>query len=192
MHPLLQKNEFYLKGNIGLTGPDGNIDIFEQAGSRKLLMASREQKRFFSLKKHLILFHDNGEKLLSVKKNRKFFSLIHFYEIHIHDEFNQYAGKIQVNTSLKKWLVLYNNQNQPFCKASYRNNYISFLDTSSRLLAGITQEKRGFIASLAAINRGSNYFLKITDTVHSEDEKRMVILAASLWIDIWFEEFMTY
>jgi uncharacterized protein YxjI len=195
MHPVLKRNDFFVKEHVGVFKAANNFDIFDPA-TQQLILTCREEQlggltkllRFTDYKRmtpfHVEIKTPSGEPVVSVKRGVSIF----LSTVQVLDEHNAVIGyfKQKFFTIGGKFDVLGPN-NEVLCtlKGKWTSWEFRFMKGDQEL-AVVSKKWAGIGKEL--FTTADNYMLHISETVRPDDPVRQLILAAVMCIDMVLKE----
>ncbi|MBN2486301.1 MAG: hypothetical protein JXB34_10040 [Bacteroidales bacterium] len=195
MHPLLNKNLFFVKEHVGMFKAANNFDIYDpQTG--QMIMACREEKLGFFTKmfrftnyKRMTPFHIEiktitGEKVLTVKRGTTWF----VSDVEVLDENDKLTGRFKQKLfSIGGRFNLYDPNGAFICtlKGKWTSWDFRFIKDNTEF-ARVSKKWSGLGKEL--FTSADNYMLEISDDVVGNNPIRIIILAAVMCIDMVLKE----
>lgn len=195
MHPILNKNLFFVKEHVGFFKAANNFDIYDPETQQVVLQCREERLGFFT---KLFRFSDykrmtpfeidiktpSGERVLTVKRGVSFF----LSKVQVLDEKDSVIGtfKQKFFSIGGKFDVVDANQNT-LCtlKGNWLNWDFKFA-SADKEFAIVTKKWSGFGKEF--FTTADNYVLQITKDVPADHPLRQLILAAVMCIDFVLKE----
>ncbi|RUT77922.1 phospholipid scramblase-related protein [Ancylomarina longa] len=195
MHPILNRNLFFVKEHVGLFKAANNYDILDPT-TQEIILECREEKLGFFTKllrftdyKRMTPFHieiktKTGEKVLSVKRGVSFF----VSTVEVLDDKDKLVGKFkqQFFSIGGKFNVLDPNDNY-LCtlKGKWTSWNFKFIKNEDEF-AHVAKKWNGLGKEL--FTSADNYMLEIAPKVPADTPLRLLILAAVMSIDMVLKE----
>jgi uncharacterized protein YxjI len=196
MHPLLERNTYFVKEHVGMFKAANNYDIFDPATNQTILLCREPNLGFFTKMlrfsddyKRYTPFHvevtDTANKpVLHVKRGVSIFRSV----VEVLDEKGQKIGSFrQKLLSIGGKFEVLDAQEKSVCwlKGSWTSWDFRF-EQDGRQLAQVTKKWAGLGKEL--FTTADNYMLIIDDAVPAKDPVRQLILAAVMCIDMVLKE----
>jgi uncharacterized protein YxjI len=196
MHPILNKNVFFVKEHVGFFKAASNFDIYDPQ-TQQVVMECREERLGFFTK--LLRFSDykrmtpfeidiktpSGEQLITVKRGVSFF----LSTVEVLDEKNMVIGKFkQKFFSIGGKFEVLDASERPLCmlKGRWTSWDFRFVSADNKEFATVTKKWSGFGKEF--FTSADNYVLQISNDVPENHPLRQLILAAVLCIDFVLKE----
>jgi uncharacterized protein YxjI len=196
MHPILNKNVFFVKEHVGFFKAASNFDIYDPQ-TQQVVMECREERLGFFTK--LLRFSDykrmtpfeidiktpSGEQLITVKRGVSFF----LSTVEVLDEKNVVIGKFkQKFFSIGGKFEVLDASERPLCmlKGSWTSWDFRFVSNDNKEFATVTKKWSGFGKEF--FTSADNYVLQIGNDVPENHPLRQLILAAVMCIDFVLKE----
>jgi uncharacterized protein YxjI len=196
MHPILNKNVFFVKEHVGFFKAASNFDIYDPQ-TQQVVMECREERLGFFTK--LLRFSDykrmtpfeidiktpSGEQLITVKRGVSFF----LSTVEVLDEKNVVIGKFkQKFFSIGGKFEVLDASERPLCmlKGSWTSWDFRFVSADNKEFATVTKKWSGFGKEF--FTSADNYVLQIGNDVPENHPLRQLILAAVMCIDFVLKE----
>jgi uncharacterized protein YxjI len=196
MHPILNKNVFFVKEHVGFFKAASNFDIYDPQ-TQQVVMECREERLGFFTK--LLRFSDykrmtpfeidiktpSGEQLITVKRGVSFF----LSTVEVLDEKNVVIGKFkQKFFSIGGKFEVLDASERPLCmlKGSWTSWDFRFVSADNKEFATVTKKWSGFGKEF--FTSADNYVLQISNDVPENHPLRQLILAAVMCIDFVLKE----
>ncbi|MCD6066441.1 MAG: RNAase [Bacteroidetes bacterium] len=195
MHPVLKRNDYFVKEHVGMFKAANNFDILDPATQQVILTCREEQlgiitKLFrFTDYKRMTPFHVEiktpaGEKVVSVKRGISLF----LSTVQVMDEQDRIIGyfKQKFFTIGGKFDVMDPNS-QVLCtlKGKWTSWDFRFMQ-GEKELAHVSKKWAGIGKEL--FTSADNYMLQINEEVHPDSPVRQLIMAAVMCIDMVLKE----
>ena len=194
MHPILNKNLFFVKEHIGMFKAANNYDIYDPE-SQELILTCREPNlsgltkffRFTGFKTatpfNIEIKTAGGEKVLRVKRATTIF----FSTVEVFDENETLIGKFQQKFSLVGKFQVLNANDQFVCtlKGKWTGWNFKFVKDDIEY-AHVTKKWSGIGKEL--FTTADNYILEIEKSVPVDSPIRVLILAAVMCVDMVLKE----
>jgi uncharacterized protein YxjI len=196
MHPIVNKNLYFVKEHVGLFKASNSFDIFD-GESQQMIMQCREENLGFFTK--MFRFTDykrmtpfdidiktaTGEKVLTVRRGVSLFlstvevldgngTVIGLFK----QKFFSIGGKFEVLDASER----------PLCmlKGSWTSWEFNFVSSDNKNFATVSKKWSGFGKEF--FTSADNYVLQISNDVPENHPLRMLILAAVMCIDLVLKE----
>lgn len=196
MHPILNKNVFFVKEHVGFFKAASNFDIYDPQ-TQQVVMECREERLGFFTK--LLRFSDykrmtpfeidiktpSGEHLITVKRGVSFF----LSTVEVLDEKNRVIGKFkQKFFSIGGKFEVLDASERPLCmlKGKWTSWDFRFISADNKEFATVTKKWSGFGKEF--FTSADNYVLQISNDVPENHPLRQLILAAVMCIDFVLKE----
>lgn len=195
MHPVLNRNLFFVKEHTGIFKAANNFDIYDPENQQQL-MTCREEKlgfftrilRFTDYKRmtpfNIVVSSTSGEKVLTVKRG---VSLLRS-KVEVLDEHDNVVGKLkqQLFSLGGKFSVLDADENFLFSlKGKWTSWDFKFVKDDMEF-ARVTKKWAGIGKEF--FTSADNYILKVEDQVPQDNNIRVLLLGAVLCIDMVLKE----
>lgn len=195
MHPVLNRNLFFVKEHTGMFKAANNFDIYDPENQQQL-MTCREEKlgfftrilRFTEYKRmtpfNIVVSSTSGEKVLTVKRG---VSLLRS-KVEVLDEHDNVVGKLkqQLFSLGGKFSVLDADENFLFSlKGKWTSWDFKFVKDDMEF-ARVTKKWAGIGKEF--FTSADNYILKVEDQVPQDNNIRVLLLGAVLCIDMVLKE----
>jgi uncharacterized protein YxjI len=195
MHPVLNRNLFFVKEHTGMFKASNNFDIYNPENQQQL-MTCREEKlgfftrilRFTEYKRmtpfNIVVSSTSGEKVLTVKRG---VSLLRS-KVEVLDEHDNVVGKLkqQLFSLGGKFSVLDADENFLFSlKGKWTSWDFKFVKDDMEF-ARVTKKWAGIGKEF--FTSADNYILKVEDQVPQDNNIRVLLLGAVLCIDMVLKE----
>lgn len=195
MHPVLNRNLFFIKEHTGMFKAANNFDIYDPE-NQQMLMTCREEKlgiftrilRFTDYKRmtpfNIVVSSTSGEKVLTVKRGTSFF----LSKVEVLDEHDNVVGKLKQKLFSfgGKFSVLDANENFLFSlKGKWTSWDFKFMKDELEF-ARVTKKWAGIGKEF--FTSADNYILKVEDQVPQDNNIRVLLLGAVLCIDMVLKE----
>lgn len=195
MHAVLRQNLFLIKEHAGLFKAANNYDVFDPAGGAKLLECREPNLGFFT---KLLRFTDykrmtpfevvltgtDGRKALTVRRGVSFF----LSKVEVLDENGRVVGGFkQKFFSIGGAFRVLDARDNEVCvlKGKWTSWEFQFLK-GEKELARVSKKWAGLGREL--FTSADNYVLSVSDAVATDDEVRILIMAAVMCIDMVLKE----
>lgn len=195
MHEILNRNLYLVKEHVGMFKAANNYDIFAPE-TGQLVMECREEK--LGLFTKILRFTDykrmtpfdvqiktaDGRQVVRIKRGVSFF----LSKVQVFDEFDQPVGSFKQKLfSIGGKFQVLDRHDQPVCmlKGSWTGWEFSFVDGNATL-AQVTKKWAGLGKEL--FTSADNYMLQISDALPQNDQRRPLIMAAVMCIDMVLKE----
>jgi uncharacterized protein YxjI len=196
MHPVINKNLFFVKEHVGIFKASNSFDIFD-GENQNLIMQCREENLGFFTK--MFRFSDykrmtpfdieikspSGELILSVRRGVSFFlSNVEVLDKNgmiigrFKQQFFSIGGKFEVLDSSDKSLCM--------LKGKWTSWEFNFISSDNKEFAKVSKKWSGFGKEF--FTSADNYVLQISNDVPADHPLRMLILAAVMCIDLVLKE----
>ena len=195
MHPVLQRNQFFVKEQVGWFKAANNYDVFDPATGECILHCREPRLGFFTKMlrmtkwKTMTPFHvevttPEGEPVLAVKRGTSFF----VSKVDVLDEGDERVGGFK--QKMFAWTATFyvlGEDDQQLCtlkgkwtawEFNFEHNGVSLAKVSKKW-AGLGKE---------LFTSADNYMLQISDDVPEDNPLRILILASVLCIDMVLAE----
>lgn len=196
MHPILNKNVFFVKEHVGFFKAASNFDIYDPQ-TQQVVMECREERLGFFTK--LLRFSDykrmtpfeidiktpSGEQLITVKRGVSFF----LSTVEVLDEKNKVIGKFkQKFFSIGGKFEVLDASERSLCmlKGKWTSWDFRFISADNKEFATVTKKWSGFGKEF--FTSADNYVLQISNDVPENHPLRQLILAAVMCIDFVLKE----
>jgi len=196
MHPILNKNLFLVKEQVGFFKASSNFDIYDPHGGQ-LIMECREERLGFFTK--LLRFTDykrltpfeidiktpSGEQLITVKRGVSFW----LSTVEVLDNKNVVIGKFkQKFFSIGGKFEVLDASERSLCmlKGSWTSWDFRFVSADNKEFAIVSKKWSGFGKEF--FTSADNYVLQISNEVPENHPLRQLILAAVMCIDFVLKE----
>ncbi|WP_161889051.1 phospholipid scramblase-related protein [Pontibacter russatus] len=195
MHPVLNRNLFFVKEHAGIFKAANNFDIYDPENQQQL-MTCREEKlgfftrilRFTDYKRmtpfNIVVSSTSGEKVLTVRRG---VSLLRS-KVEVLDEHDNVVGKLkqQLLSLGGKFSVLDADENFLFSlKGKWTSWDFKFVKDDMEF-ARVTKKWAGIGKEF--FTSADNYILKVEDQVPQDNNIRVLLLGAVLCIDMVLKE----
>lgn len=195
MHPILNKNAFFIKEHVGMFKAANNYDVLDPENQQTIMQCREPNLGLFT---KLLRFTDykrntpfdvritdaQGQPVLTVKRGISIFRS----RVEVLDENNQLIGQFQQKLlSLGgKFEVLDANGNSLCWLKGKWTSWDFRFEQDGRELARVSKEWAGLGKEL--FTSADNYMLIINDCVAQDEKVRQLILAAVMCIDMVLKE----
>ncbi|MBD0400374.1 phospholipid scramblase-related protein [Flammeovirga sp. EKP202] len=195
MHPLLNKNQFFVKEHVGMFKAANNYDIYDPA-TNEIIMECREDSLGFFTKilrftdyKRMTPFHidiktTTGQKILTVKRGISIF----LSDVEVLDENDQLIGVFKQKLfSIGGKFEVFDAAGTSLCmlKGKWTSWDFRFMKDDFEF-AHVSKEFAGFAKEL--FTSADNYGLEINPEVPQDHKLRLLIMAAVMCIDMVLKE----
>jgi uncharacterized protein YxjI len=195
MHPILNKNAFFIKEHVGMFKAANNYDVLDPE-SQQIIMQCREPNlglftkllRFTDYKRNtpfdVRITDAQGRPVLTVQRGISIFRS----RVEVLDENGQLIGQFQQKLLSfgGKFEVLDANGNSLCWLKGKWTSWDFRFEQDGRELARVSKEWAGLGKEL--FTSADNYMLIINDCVAQDDKVRQLILAAVMCIDMVLKE----
>lgn len=195
MHPILNKNAFFIKEHVGMFKAANNYDVLDPE-SQQIIMQCREPNlglftkllRFTDYKRNtpfdVRITDAQGRPVLTVQRGISIFRS----RVEVLDENGQLIGQFQQKLLSfgGKFEVLDANSNSLCWLKGKWTSWDFRFEQDGRELARVSKEWAGLGKEL--FTSADNYMLIINDWVAQDDKVRQLILAAVMCIDMVLKE----
>ncbi|HEU0265134.1 MAG TPA: phospholipid scramblase-related protein [Geobacterales bacterium] len=196
MHEILSRNLYLVKEHVGMFKAANNYDIYAPE-SGQMIMECREEKlglltkifRFTDYKRmtpfDIQVRTPDGRQVVRVKRGVSFF----LSKVEVFDEFDRPVGFFKQKLfSIGGAFQVLNMHEQPVCqlKGKWTGWDFSFIDATGVALAQVAKKWAGLGKEM--FTSADNYMLQISDAVSHNDERRELIMAAVMCIDMVLKE----
>lgn len=196
MHPILNKNLFFVKEHVKVFKAANSFDIFDPE-TQQLVMQAREDRLGFFTK--LLRFTDfkrmtpfeidintpNGERILTVKRGVTWF----VSNVEVLDEKNQVIGKFKqkfFSIGGKFEVLDANERSLCWLNGKWTSWDFKFISNDGKEFATVTKKWSGLGKEF--FTSADNYMLKIDEQVPADHFIRQLILSAVMCIDLVLKE----
>jgi uncharacterized protein YxjI len=196
MHPVLNKNLFFVKEHVKIFKAANSFDVFDPE-TRELILQCREENLGFFTK--MFRFTDykrttpfeidiktpTGETILTVKRGVSFF----LSSVEVLDERKQVIGKFKQKLfSIGGKFEVLDASERPLCmlKGKWTSWDFKFVSNDGKEFATVTKKWSGLGKEL--FTSADNYILQISSQVPADNPLRMLIMAAVMCIDLVLKE----
>ena len=195
MHPVLQRNVFFVKEHLGFFKAANNYDILDPQ-TQQVIMHCREERlgiftkmfRFTDYKRltpfEVIIRTPDGQPVLCVKRGIALFTS----KVDVLDEREQRVGGFaQKFFSLTDKFTVVGDNNQPLCvlKGNWTSWDFAFM-AGDQELARVSKQWGGLAKEL--FTSADNYVVSISEDLGDEPTAKCLLLAAALAIDMVYKE----
>jgi uncharacterized protein YxjI len=195
MHPVLNRNLFFVKEHVGFFKAASNYDILDPQ-TNQVIMECREERlgvftkllRFTDYKRNtpfdIQIRTPDGAPVLSVKRGVTIF----LSRVDVLNEVGQRVGGFQQKLfSIGGAFTVLGSNDQPVCELKGKWTGWEFSFKSGEVeLAKVTKKWAGIGKEL--FTSADNYILQISDHVPFDNPVRMLILGAVMSIDLVLKE----
>ncbi len=196
MHPVLNKNLFFVKEHVKIFKAANSFDVFDPETSEMILQCREENLGFFT---KMFRFTDykrttpfeidiktpNGQTILTVKRGVSFF----LSTVQVLDERKQLIGMFkQKFLSIGGKFEVLDASERPLCmlKGKWTSWDFKFVSNDGKEFATVTKKWNGLGKEL--FTSADNYILQISSQVPADNPLRMLIMAAVMCIDLVLKE----
>lgn len=196
MHPVLNKNLFFVKEHVKIFKAANSFDVFDPETSEMILQCREENLGFFT---KMFRFTDykrttpfeidiktpNGQTILTVKRGVSFF----LSTVQVLDERKQLIGMFkQKFLSIGGKFEVSDASERPLCmlKGKWTSWDFKFVSNDGKEFATVTKKWNGLGKEL--FTSADNYILQISSQVPADNPLRMLIMAAVMCIDLVLKE----
>jgi uncharacterized protein YxjI len=195
MHPVLQRNMFFVKEHVGLFKAANNYDVLDPQTSQVILHCREDDLGFFT---RLLRFTDykrmtpfdmriktpEGATVVRVTRGVSIF----VSDVKVMDEHDRVVGGFkQKFFSIGGRFAVLDAQDQPVC--TLQGNWTGWdfkFVSGGTVLAQVTKKWAGLGKEL--FTSADNYMLTIADSIRPDDPRRLLLLAAVMSIDMVLKE----
>ncbi len=195
MHASLQRNQFFVKEQVGLFKASNNYDIFEPSSGQKILECREPNLgifakifRFTDYKRmtpfHIEIRTPEGAKVLSIKRGISLF----LSKVEVLDENDRPVGRFKQKLfSIGGKFDVLDAQGTAVCtlKGKWTSWDFRFVRGNTEL-ASVTKKWAGLGKEL--FTTADNYMLSVSPSVAPSDSTRILIMAAVMCIDMVLKE----
>ncbi|CAN5247957.1 phospholipid scramblase-related protein [soil metagenome] len=195
MHPVLNKNLFFVKEQVGMFKAANNYDIFDAETQEQLLSCREPNLGFFTKMfrftdyKRMTPFHieirtTNGDKVMEIKRGTTFL----MSKVEVFDENNRLVGSFkQKFLSIGGAFNVLDANEQVLCalKGKWTSWDFKFIRENVEF-AHVTKKWAGLGKEL--FTTADNYVLSIDGKVPADNDLRILIMAAVMCIDMVLKE----
>ncbi len=196
MHPVLNKNLFFVKEHVKIFKASNSFDIFDPE-TQQLIMEAREERLGFFTKmlrftdyKRMTPFEIDintpaGDRLITVKRGVAWF----VSTVEVLDEKDQLIGKFkQKFFSIGGKFEVLDAHERSLCwlKGTWTSWDFKFISNDGKEFASVTKKWSGFGKEF--FTSADNYVLQIGEEVPANHSLRQLILAAVMCIDLVLKE----
>jgi uncharacterized protein YxjI len=196
MHPILNKNLFFVKEHVKIFKAANSFDIFDPETKEVILQCQEENLGFFTKMfrftdyKRMTPFNmeiktPQGEKILTVKRGVSFF----LSKVEVLDAGDNVIGKFkQQFFSIGGKFAVLDASERPLCmlKGKWTSWDFKFVSNDGKEFATVTKKWSGLGKEL--FTSADNYILQISEEVPADNPLRMLIMAAVMCIDLVLKE----
>jgi uncharacterized protein YxjI len=195
MHPILQRNLYFVKEHAGIFKAANNYDILDPQTQQTVLTCREERLglitkmlRFTDYKRNtpfeVIIRTPEGQPVLCVKRGISIF----LSKVDVLDEAGQRVGGFkQKFFSLGGAFTVLGANDQPLCELQGKWTSWDFtFKAGNQELAKVSKKWAGFGKEL--FTSADNYMLQISDQVPPDNPIRLLILGAVMCIDLVLKE----
>lgn len=196
MHPVLNKNVFFVKEHVGLFKASNSFDIFDPETKQQVMQCREENLGFFT---KMFRFTDykrmtpfdidiktpSGEKIVTVRRGISLF----LSNVQVMDENGVVIGKFkQKFFSIGGKFDVLDASERPLCtlKGKWTSWDFRFISADNKEFASVTKKWSGFGKEF--FTSADNYVLQINPEVPENHALRKLILAAVMCIDLVLKE----
>lgn len=196
MHPVLNRNLYFVKEHVKIFKAANSFDVFDP-DSKEIILQCREQRlgfftkmfRFTDYKRmtpfEIDVMTPSGETILTVKRGVSFF----VSNVEVLDGRNQLIGKFkQKFFSIGGKFEVLDASERPLCmlKGKWTSWEFKFISNDGKEFAAVTKQWSGLGKEL--FTSADNYVLQISSQVPADHPLRMLIVAAVMCIDLVLKE----
>ncbi|AFD08847.1 phospholipid scramblase-related protein [Solitalea canadensis] len=195
MHPILSKNQFFIKEHVGMFKAANNFDILDLETQETLMLCREPNLGFFTkmfrftdykrMTPFEIKITDNSQnELITIKRGVSIF----LSKVDVLDQSGKVIGKFkQKFFSIGGKFDVLDSDERPICtlKGKWTSWDFSFMKGDVQL-AKVTKKWAGLGKEL--FTSADNYVLQIEDHVPQNSDERKLILAAVMCIDMVLKE----
>jgi uncharacterized protein YxjI len=196
MHPILNRNLYFVKEHVKVFKAANSFDIFDP-DSRQIILSAREENLGFFTKmfrftdyKRMTPFEidiktPEGQKILTVRRGVSFF----LSTVEVLDDRGTIIGKFkQKFFSIGGKFEVLDASERPLCllKGKWTSWDFRFVSADNKEFAMVTKKWSGLGKEL--FTSADNYILQISNDVPADSPLRMLILAAVMCIDLVLKE----
>lgn len=196
MHPILNKNLFFVKEHVKMFKAANSFDIFDPETKQIVLQCQEENLGFFTKMfrftdyKRMTPFNmeiktPEGQHLITVRRGVSFF----LSTVEVLDERNTIIGKFkQKFFSIGGKFEVLDASERPLCmlKGKWTSWDFKFVANDGKEFATVTKKWSGLGKEL--FTSADNYILQISPEVPADHPLRLLILAAVMCIDLVLKE----
>lgn len=195
MHPVLDRNVFLVKEQVGMFRAASNYDVFDPTSGEAILQCREDRLGFFTrlfrftdyrrmMPFHLDVTTPSGEPVLSVKRPVSFF----LSKVDVLDDHEQLVGGFkQKFFSVGGAFDVLGASGESLCSLKGKWTSWDFKFTvGDRVLATVSKKWAGLGKEL--FTSADNYVLTIEDAVPAGSPVRLLIVAAVFCIDLVLKE----
>jgi len=196
MSEVLNRNNFFVKEHVGMFKAANNYDILCPESSEEILHCREENLGFFTkmlrFTKYKTMTPFNvgintleGKQIVRISKPTSFF----LSKITVHGENDEVIGTFNQKFTVfkSKFDILDPKGEKAFnLKGKWTGWDFKFLDNEENELASVSKQWAGL--GKALFTSADNYMLSISDSVEPDDDKRRLILASVICIDMVIHE----
>lgn len=196
MHPLLNRNLYFVKEHVKILKAANSFDIYDPANGQIILEAREERLGFFT---KMFRFTDykrmtpfeidiktpTGETVLTVKRGVSFI----LSKVEVFDERQQLIGTFKqkfLSIGGKFEVLDHNERSLCMLKGHWASWDFRFVSNDNKEFASVTKKWSGLGKEL--FTSADNYVLQISDQVPADHPLRMLIMAAVMCIDLVLKE----
>lgn len=195
MHPVLNRNLFFVKEHVGMFKAASNFDILDPQTNQVIMNCREERLGFFT---KMLRFTDykrntpfdiqirtpDGAPVLSVKRGITLF----LSKVDVLNEVGQRVGGFQQKLfSIGGAFTVLGSNDQPVCELKGKWTGWEFTFMSGNVeLAKVSKKWAGLGKEL--FTSADNYILQISDQVPFDNPVRMLIVGAVMSIDLVLKE----
>ena len=196
MHPILNRNVFFVKEHVGMFKASNNYDIHDPETQQVILHCREDNLGFFT---KMFRFTDykrmtpfeveirtpSGEKVLTVRRGVSFI----LSTVEVLDEKGTLVGKFkQKFFSFGGKFQVLDASERPLCmlKGKWTSWEFKFVSSDNKEFAWVTKKWAGFGKEF--FTSADNYVLQIGDDVPADHPLRLLIMAAVMCIDFVLKE----
>ena len=196
MNPILNKNLFFIKEQVGLFKAANSFDIYDPE-TKQIILECREERlggftkffRFTDYKRmtpfEIDIREPGGKKIITVKRGVNFF----LSNVEVLDEQDKLIGRFkQKFFSIGGRFDVLDSNERPLCslKGKWTSWEFKFVAADGKEFATVTKKWSGLGKEL--FTSADNYILQISHDVPADHPLRMLIMAAVMCIDLVLKE----
>ena len=194
MHPVLNRNVFLIKEQVGFMKVSNSYDVFDAENGEAILQCREERLGFFTKFFRYTKYRQHtpfdvqvrtmaGEPILTVKRGVSFF----LSKIDVLDEGQTRLGGFKQKFSFTGSFSVLGANHQPLCelKGSWLKRDFRFMAGETEM-ARVTQKWAGLAKEL--FTSADNYVLHISPDVPPDHSLRQLIFGAVMCIDMVYNE----
>ena len=196
MNPILNRNLFFIKEQVGLFKASNSFDIFDPE-TKQMILECREERlgfftklfRFTSYKRmtpfEIDIREPGGKSMITVKRGVNLF----LSNVSVLDENNNLIGRFkQKFFSIGGKFDVLDASEKPLCtlKGKWTSWEFKFVTADNKEFATVTKKWSGLGKEL--FTSADNYILQINPDVPADHPLRKLIMAAVMCIDLVLKE----